>query len=311
MNPEKTYATFGVMRSFRQVMHAVRERGEAGRNMSLLYSMVKQNEALIEQALGRPVCDLNILEVGTGQGMERARYFGIQNKVTGMDLDVIPQGMDASAYLQLIRKNGFGRFFKTVGRRLIIAGPNREGWVKATGVQQLKDPEIFYGDICKTVPAEGAFDLALSWSVFEHLSDPRAALLNMMRALKPGGVLFISLHLYTANNGHHDIRAFTGQEASLPLWGHLRESTRHLINPSSYLNEWRLDQWRALFNDVVPGWQEVLDMKNGYYQAQMRDEIRQELQDYTDEELFTVDTIMIWKKPASGPRVEQAASGTI
>ena len=58
-----------------------------------------------------------------------------------------------------------------------------------------------------------------------------------IRSLQPGGVLYIGIHLYTSNSGHHDLRAFTG--FPLPFWAHLRASTSHLIQPSSYLNEWR------------------------------------------------------------------------
>jgi SAM-dependent methyltransferase len=295
----KTYATFGLARSFWQVVYSIRSRGEAERNMSLLFESVKHHEGWIEQALGKPLNDLMILEIGLGQGMERARYFGIRNQVVGMDLDVIPKGLDLAGYLKLIRTNGFGRFIKTVGRKLIVAGPNRSGWAKAVGEKRFNDPAIFYGDVCETIPAESTFDVVMSWSVFEHLADPEAALSNMIRALKPGGVIFISIHLYTSNNGHHDIRAFSGQEDKLPPWGHLLESARDQINPSAYLNEWRLDQWRWLFEQKTPGFREVLDSKGGSYTSRMTEALRERLKQYNDEELYTVDAIYIWKKPGA------------
>jgi SAM-dependent methyltransferase len=89
--------------------------------------------------------------------------------------------------------------------------------------------------------------------VFEHLPDPEAALKNVTEALKPGGVFYISIHLYTANNGSSRYPAFTGDEDSLPLWGHLRPSTKDQIHPSAYLNEWRRSQYRDLFRELAPG----------------------------------------------------------
>ena len=252
---------------------------------------------MIASKLGRPVRNLRMLEVGLGQGMERARYFGIWNQVTGMDLDVIPKGFDLSGYWRLIKTNGFGRFMKTVGRRMIIAGPNRLAWSKAVGQDGMEAPQIYTGDICLAPPEKGAFDVAMSWSVFEHVSDPHSALKNVIAALQPGGVLFISIHLFTANNGHHDIRAFTGQEDLLPPWGHLRPATRDLLKPSSYLNQWRLDQWRDLFSKLAPGYDEHLETQNGKYTSLMTDDLRQELAEFSDEELLTIDAVYLWRKP--------------
>ncbi len=133
---------------------------------------------------------------------------------------------------------------------------------------------------------------------FEHLPNPQQALANIIQALKPGGVFFISLHLFTSINGSHDIRAFTGQEDKLPLWGHLRPSTRHLIVPSSYLNQWRLPKWRELLNEMTPGAEEHLksyEYKEKYGPL-LTSELREELGDYTDEELFTIDAHYLWRK---------------
>jgi SAM-dependent methyltransferase len=297
----KTYSDFGLTRSISQILFAFRSRRFAQRNMSLLYSHLQKHEKMIADKLDKPVKNLRMLEIGLGQGMERARYFGIHNQVTGMDLDVIPKGLDPLGYLRLIKANGFGRFLKTVGRRMIIAGPNRSAWSKAVGNNGMQAPQILTGDICQAPPEKDAFDVAMSWSVFEHVSDPHSALNNVIDALCPGGVLFISIHLYTANNGHHDIRAFTGQEDQLPPWGHLRTATPkqsgNLLKPSSYLNQWRLHQWRDLFSRLAPGYDEHLETQNGKYTSLMTDDLRQELSEFSDEELFTIDAVYLWRKP--------------
>ena len=253
-------------------------------------------------ALGRPIRDLRMLEIGPGQDLERARYFSLHNEVVGMDMDVVSQGGGLGRYWQMRRVNGMGRMLKTMGRQLLLGRATSAAWTKAIGTSERPEPRLVQGDICRSAQERNSFDVVMSWSVFEHLSDPQKALRNVIHALRPGGLFYISLHLYTSNSGHHDIRAFTGSEDALPLWGHLRVATRHLITPSSYLNEWRLTQWRELFFTAASGVEEVLECyeHKERYGARMTAALRQELGDYTDEELYTVDATYLWRKPHAG-----------
>lgn len=301
IKPGKSYATFGLGRSWRQLAHALHSRSQANESMSILLDKVRQHERRMEQTLGSPIKNLRILEIGPGQGLERARYFGLKNEVIGLDLDVIPQGLDLAGYLRLIRSNGLGRFAKTVGRKVVIGGANARALATAIGTDALPSPRLIHGDICQAPLDVGSFDVVMSWSVFEHLPLPREALANIIGLLNPGGILYISLHLYTSCNGHHDIRAFTGHEDEIPPWAHLRPKQRDLVNPSSYLNEWRLSQWRELFSEMAPGASEYLESsfcREGYA-SKMTSQLRKDLSDFTDEELYTVDVIYAWKKPIS------------
>lgn len=300
-SPQKSYADFSLTRSWHQLVHAFNDRRHAEENMGLVFKMLQSHEARIEAKLGRSVEGLRILEIGPGQGMERGRYFGLKNEVVGIDLDVIPQGFEPGNYWRMIRKNGFGRFLKTIGRKIVLAPANAAAWEKTVGQGKMRPPRVVHGDICGTLPDFGRFDLIMSWSVFEHLPQPQAALDNVINLLRPGGVFYLSLHLYTSHNGHHDIRAFTGQEDALPLWGHLRPSTRHLINPSSYLNEWRLAQWRDLFQSLQPPPDEFLEQYDSArrFGSRLSPEEQAELAQYSPEELNTVDVIYLWQKPDS------------
>ncbi len=295
----KTYATFGLARSYRQLMYAFRSRKSAEKNMAMLFDLVRRDEVRMVAQMGRPLEKMRFLEIGPGQGMERASYFGVKNTILGMDLDVIPQGMEINRYMQMIKENGLGRFAKTIGRKVILGRANAKAWAKVIGEKSLNYPKVIHGDICQLVLEKNVFDVIMSWSVFEHLPNPKQALLNVIDALKPGGIFYLSLHLYTSNNGHHDIRAFTGNEGALPLWAHLRPSTKAQIEPSSYLNEWRLSQWRKLFSEITPGHQEYLESYEHpeKYGPQLTGPLQQELSQYTKEELLTVEAIYSWKKP--------------
>jgi SAM-dependent methyltransferase len=299
----KSYASFGILRSYWQLRYAFEKRKSATADMSELYAQLKVHEERIEGRLGQPLEDLRILEIGPGQGMERARYLGIHNEVIGIDLDVLPVEPDLKTYYQMLRKNGAGRVLKTIGRKLILDPVYKNEWENIVGIQDMEYPELIQGDICESVPDTQKYDLVVSWSVFEHLPDPRKALKNIIAALRPGGVFYLSIHLFTSINGSHDIRAFTGMEDQLPLWGHLRPLTQHLIEPSSFLNEWRLAQWRDLFQQAAPGTTEFLEAYDYFerYAPQLTTDLRMELEDYSEEELFTVDAIYLWRKPtASG-----------
>ena len=48
---------------------------------------------------------------------------------------------------------------------------------------------LHQGDICKLPYGDGVFDLAMTAHVLEHLADPSVALKEMVRVLKPGGLL--------------------------------------------------------------------------------------------------------------------------
>ena len=296
---DKSYANFGLTRSVQQARKALKDRKYADSNKEALLEWVQLDESRMEEAMGRPIRNMRILEVGPGQDMERALYFGRYNRVEGLDYDVIPRGFEPLNYVKMVKENGLGRLAKTVGRKVIMGNSSRDAWARAMGVSQLNYPSYMHGDICTDVPDPGGYDIVMTWSVFEHVADPRAALQNVIDSLKPGGVLYISLHLWTCNNGHHDMRSFTGSGDEIPLFAHLRPNTKHLLVDSCYLNEWRIPQWREIFNELAPGHTEYLEKyeHEDVYKPQLTPAMWDELSDYTEDELFTCNLVYRWKKP--------------
>lgn len=210
-------------------------------------------------------------------------------------------------FLRVARKNGAGRLLKTLARKgLGLDRAVHDAWARAVGARALPLPRRLHGDVCAEEGATdalplrpGSFDVIASWSVFEHLPDPERAVQRLVRLLRPGGVLYLGVHLYTSNNGHHDIRAFNGRSRELPAWGHLRPETKHLIQPSSVLNEWRLARWRQLAEEQLPG---AKELQERYGEDELRERLEEEglrapLADYTDEELFTVELFFLWRAP--------------
>ena len=60
----KTYATFRVIDAFTEVVHALRERNKADNAVAVLLERIHRDEQRIARCLGKPVRQLDILEIG-------------------------------------------------------------------------------------------------------------------------------------------------------------------------------------------------------------------------------------------------------
>ena len=130
----RSYGDFGHALSFKQVAHSLRSKRTADQRVAYLLKQLRRDEKRLSQKFGSPLQGLDILEVGPGQGMERARYLGLSNNVTTIDLDYFPNGWNPLIYLRIIIKNSVGRFAKTIGRKLLFVDrANRIAWQKDLG----------------------------------------------------------------------------------------------------------------------------------------------------------------------------------
>lgn len=296
--PGRTYSSFGMVRALRQIRHALRRRFFEPPDYQPLINHLREAEARMTKALGRPVNDLDVLEIGPGQDLARTIFFGRSNRATVFDHDVIAIGLDPGRYRMMLARNGLARCLKSVANEILIGRYARARLLRFLGLSSLPHPRFLEGDICCDAPPKNAFDVAMTWSAFEHFADPAKALRNILASLRPRGLFYVSIHLWTCNNGHHDIRSFTGQADALPLWAHLRPSTQHLVRPSAYLNRWRLQQWRELFSQMCPGHIETLEQFEHpeVLGPRIDADLARELTDYTREELLTVNAVFFGRK---------------
>jgi SAM-dependent methyltransferase len=93
---------------------------------------------------------------------------------------------------------------------------------KAAGVNRLPPTDRFSFMVSEPdrIPAPNdTFDVAFSWSSFEHISNPVTMLREIRRILKPAGVLFLQIWpLYFSQHGGH-------------LWQSIPEPFPHLRHP--------------------------------------------------------------------------------
>jgi SAM-dependent methyltransferase len=260
---------------------------------------VEATRERIRRLTGLELRGLRVLDIGPGQQLRHMRCFAMHNDVCGIDMDVIPQAFRVADYAQMLQRNSAVRALKTVTRKAL--GVDRRfasALCRRIGARSVAPLDVRRMDAAAMTFQDASFDCVYSYSVFEHIDRPRAAIEEIRRVLVPGGVAYVSIHLYTSHSGQHDPRMLLQEHPAPPYWPHLRARFRHAVSPSAYLNELRLAEWRATFEAVMPG---------VVFEAERHDELRVplrqlrsegELAQYDDDELLTLNLIAIWQKPA-------------
>jgi len=95
----------------------------------------------------------------------------------GRILDI---GTAAGAFLSVARRRGWQ-----------VAGCEPNRWMCAWAKQHY-DLDIAPGSVWDMNLADGSLDAVTLWDVLEHMPDPRRALLECRRVLKPGGLLVVN-----------------------------------------------------------------------------------------------------------------------
>ena len=261
-------------------------------------------DSLHRERCGSPLENRDVLIVGAGQTPRETMAFGAMNRVSAIDLDVIPRGLDPRPYFQLARQNGVGRAVKTVGRKALGIDVRMERAMRKAVAPRPDGAVVRHQmDATKIAFPDASFDVAYSFSVFEHLADPRLVLAEMMRVLRPGGLLYVSTHIYASEGGCHDLRIFSGHRDGIPYWAQLRPPVKPLVVESCFMNKLSIAEWREVFEAECPGVEIRFEGHHEPYATFLRDELDRlrsggELALYSDEELLTVNIKSIWQRPA-------------
>jgi SAM-dependent methyltransferase len=121
--------------------------------------------------------------------------------------------------------------------------------------EQLPDELTFRTSEPTGLPAEDAsFDLAVTWSAFEHVREPIGLLREVRRVLKPSGVLFFQLWpFYHSERGshlwewcpegfHHLVAGPAAVAAAVRERNDRPEWSEYMLNEFSELNRLTLDE---------------------------------------------------------------------
>jgi len=280
-------------------LYRTHTRDLPGRIHALL-DETRDMESKISRLTGAPVAGLKMLEIGPGQQQLQLAYFGRNNEVMGIDLDVLLPVLSFRGCVRMLAQNGWLRTCKTIGRKLLGIDARIRAEVTAQlGPGALPELPVLRMDAARMQFPDDHFDVVFSKDVFEHLSDPEGAISEISRVLKPGGTMFVRLHLFTSDSGGHDTRIFSGRRGGLPFWAHLRPELGQQVRSNAYLNRLRLDDWVRLFESRMPG-STVIALCNAppadrVELAKLRS--AGQLSNYSDEELLSVGVDAWWRKP--------------
>jgi SAM-dependent methyltransferase len=146
--------------------------------------------------------------------------------------------------------------------------------------------------------ADSTFDFIDSNAVFEHMNDVPAAVREMNRVLKPGGLAVVTPHLFPSLSGGHNLewRRPDAQAAkNVEPWDHLRKN-RHRV--AAYMNGLKLSEYREHFHAAMDVIDEQLVVEG---ERHLTPELEAELgaKGYTREDLLTRTVTFLARKKAA------------
>lgn len=240
---------------------------------------------------------IRALDVGCGLlHWQTAMLHSLGADVTGLDMEYVRADAWPDKYIRIWRANGLERAIKTGFWDYVYRGRYRRALRKHSpfdiGFRGLR----FEQQQAETLPfGDDQFDLLTSHEVFEHIADVPAAVSEVKRILKPGGLAYINIHLFPSISGGHNMEwkyPDTEPSTQVPPWDHLRE--RLFDDHPSWINELRERDYRPIFEDAL----EILLWEASDYEGktQLTPEIRAELSDYTEDELLKKGVIILARK---------------
>jgi SAM-dependent methyltransferase len=154
---------------------------------------------------------------------------------------------------------------------------------------------LIYGDVGNLPFPDNWFDLITSVAAFEHFLDVPAVVADLHRVLRPGGVAWVCLHLFTSPSGGHNL-SFTEYPlrtipAGVEPWDHLRSRCLPFTVP---LNEWRKGQYLELFGRYFSVEKHYCATREG--EEFLTPDIARELADYSRDELTCSSLVVVARK---------------
>jgi ubiquinone/menaquinone biosynthesis C-methylase UbiE len=278
-----------------------RHKNRVAKELPSLVAETRDAMSKMATLYGRELRGLKILDVGPGPFLLQSCILGVQNDVTAMDLDVIPVGFAPLAYWQMLRRNGGFRTLKTLARKgLGIDREYRRQLRKLLNSKGLPKIRFIQGNAMNSCLPAASFAIVYCRALFQHLPEPEAATREFVRLLAPGGVLYITLQLYTSFNGSLDSRVAYGVGDASLHWAHLRPSLQHTIVSECSLNKLSLPQWIEMFARACPGHARYIHNSTREDVPRVAEQLiaAGELSGYTKEELCAHTLDVFWKKPA-------------
>lgn len=155
---------------------------------------------------------------------------------------------------------------------------------------------LVQGNVAALPYPDDSFDLVTSVAAFEHFLKVPAVVAELKRVLRPGGVVWVLVHLFTCPSGGHNVTLTEIPMRHVPRgidpWDHLRLRRLPFHVP---LNEWRSSQYLEVFSQNFEIIRHYCAMREG--EQLLTPEIEKELADYSRDELTCGSYVIVARRP--------------
>jgi len=159
-----------------------------------------------------------------------------------------------------------------------------------------KDQTLVCGDVCALPFQDHSIDIVTSVAAFEHFLNVPSVLNELYRVTKPGGLVWVLVHLFSSPSGGHNVSLVQVPLHKIPRgiepWDHLRKRRLPFHVP---LNEWRRDQYLEEFQKHFEILKHYCAMREGEHL--LTPEIENELSDFSRDELTCGAYVIVGCKP--------------
>ena len=151
------------------------------------------------------------------------------------------------------------------------------------------------GDVAVLPFSDNSLDLVTSVAGFEHFLDVPSVVTELARVVRPGGLVWVGIHLFTSPSGGHNFQLTEIPLRRIPAgvdpWDHLRR--RHLPFRVP-LNEWHRDQYLEVFVRHFQILKHYCAMREG--EELLNPGLEAELSHYSRDELTCRSYIIVARK---------------
>lgn len=155
---------------------------------------------------------------------------------------------------------------------------------------------LICGSVARLPFTHNSFDLVTSIAAFEHFAEVPSVVAEIRRVLRPRGLAWVLVHLFTSLSGGHNISLAETPLRRIPSgiepWDHLRK--RHLPFHVP-LNMWRQTEYLDTFATHFEIVKHYCAMREGEHL--LTPAIQTELSDYSRDELTCGAYVILARKP--------------
>ena len=261
-------------------------------------SVYRNFSETVRRITERPVESLRVLDLGCGSNAPMTVLLHAAGcRVTGVDAVVGHRwglGIRPSRYAAYIREAGPARTLRKLAGELVFDRVYYRTLSDEAGLRlSERGLDLRPMDVLNPQLPEKTFDVVHSNATWEHVKDVEAANRTLAATLRPGGIAYIEIHLFPSLSGGHDLPWITPGRTVLGdvrPWQHLRDPD---WKAPVYLNRLRERDYRRAFEETeglsIREWR--VEFTEGA--ELLTPEIRQELGDYTTEELTKRSIIVV------------------